>query len=129
MDAPFVPGFTRYTHAFGGYVERYVWLSFETTSKLDAQGCKPNEPFVGNDLRWHITHELAKDENGRDCIVEMPPPEKNKGDGRYLGYFLFCIQTGLTTVSHLRLDMEPTGRYSIFFEGLVKRRHFPASFS
>jgi hypothetical protein len=76
MDVPFIPGFHRYKNAFGGYVERYVWLSFETIRKLDCQW-GPDEHLLSNDLRYFETHELGKDEYGRDFIVETVHAEEN----------------------------------------------------
>ncbi|CAG8898517.1 unnamed protein product [Penicillium egyptiacum] len=77
MDQRFEGYYTRRI-PFGGYVERYVWLSFETIRKIVCE-YGPDGYFIGNDTRWFETHEISKDENGNDIMYDSDE-EKPEGD-------------------------------------------------
>ncbi|KAJ6186867.1 hypothetical protein N7519_001775 [Penicillium mononematosum] len=76
MDQRF-GGYFRRRIPFGGYVERYVWLSFETIRKLVCE-YGPDDYFESNDTHWFETHEISKDENGNDIMYDSD--EKPEGD-------------------------------------------------
>jgi hypothetical protein len=63
--------------AYGGFVERYVWLSFETIRKMVCD-CGPDGYFLSNDTHCYETHEIFKDENGND-ILHDTDEEKPEG--------------------------------------------------
>ncbi|KAI9043087.1 uncharacterized protein KD926_004590 [Aspergillus affinis] len=68
---PLGGGYFRRNFAYGGYFERYVWLSFETIRKMEVAGYRWEEGsgFLKNsDTHWFLTHEVIKDENGNEVI-------------------------------------------------------------
>ncbi|GES63906.1 hypothetical protein P170DRAFT_454714 [Aspergillus terreus] len=70
MD-PLGGGYYRKNFAYGGYFERYVWLSFETIRKMEVAGYIGGEGqgFLNNsDTHWFLTHEITKDKDGNDVI-------------------------------------------------------------
>lgn len=70
MD-PLCAGFYRNNFAYGGYFERYVWLSFETIRKMEVAGYIGWEgrAFLNNsDTHWFLKHEISKDEDGNEVI-------------------------------------------------------------
>lgn len=68
MD-PLAGGYHRKVFAYGGYFERYVWLSFETVRKMEIDlRVDDTEVTWGNDTHWYLTHKLIKDEDGNEVI-------------------------------------------------------------
>ncbi|KAL4812715.1 hypothetical protein BDW67DRAFT_188398 [Aspergillus spinulosporus] len=82
MD-PLSGGYYMKNFAYGGYFERYVWLSFETIRKMEVGGYAGEDGrggfFDENDTCWFLKHEITKDENGKEVIEasdsedEWPP--------------------------------------------------------
>lgn len=82
MD-PLGAGYYRKNFAYGGYFERYVWLSFETIRKMEVGGYAEEDGrggfFDDNDTRWFLKHEITKDEKEKEVIEssegedEWPP--------------------------------------------------------
>ncbi|BCS24969.1 uncharacterized protein APUU_41413A [Aspergillus puulaauensis] len=69
MD-PLSGGYYRKNFAYGGYFERYVWLSFETIRKMEVAGYNREQGqfFDCNDTRWFLTHDITTDEDGNEVI-------------------------------------------------------------
>ncbi|KAL4802210.1 hypothetical protein BDV18DRAFT_164386 [Aspergillus unguis] len=70
MDPPDGGYYTR-TLPFGGYVERFVFLSFKTIRKMEVAGYVGREGmgfFNDNDTRWFVEHEITKDADGNEVI-------------------------------------------------------------
>lgn len=59
----------RTNFAYGGYFERYVWLSFETLRKMEIDlRVDGGEIVYNNDTRFYLTHEIVTDEDGNEVI-------------------------------------------------------------
>lgn len=68
MD-PLDGGLDKKIFPYGGYFERYVWLSFETVRKMEIDiQVDGGEIVYNNDTRFYLTHEIIKDEDGNEVI-------------------------------------------------------------
>ncbi|KAH8434274.1 uncharacterized protein LDX57_011912 [Aspergillus melleus] len=68
---PLDGGYYRKNFAYGGYFERYVFVSFETIRKMEVEGYRWEEGsgiLHSSDTHWFVSHKIIKDEDGNEII-------------------------------------------------------------